>query len=73
MLVGLGTSLQVFSDQEREYEITVTNLTRGQSFTPILAVTHADGANLFSALNESRGSGSFGLETKLEIETKKEG
>ena len=30
------------------YEVTVTNLTRGQRFTPILAVTHQDGFNLFS-------------------------
>ena len=29
------------------YEVTVTNLTRGQRFTPILVATHIDGYNLF--------------------------
>ena len=29
------------------YEVTVTNLTRGQRFTPILVATHMDGFNLF--------------------------
>lgn len=29
------------------YEVTVTNLTRGQRFTPILAVTHDDDFHLF--------------------------
>jgi hypothetical protein len=30
------------------YEITVTNLTRGQSFTPILVATHKAGVSLFA-------------------------
>ena len=29
------------------YEVTVTNLTRGQRFTPILVATHVSGYNLF--------------------------
>lgn len=29
------------------YEVTVTNLTRGQAFTPILVATHRDGVMLF--------------------------
>lgn len=46
------TSLPLLSGvavgQERPvYEVTVTNLTRGQRFTPILVVTHIDGYNLF--------------------------
>ena len=30
-----------------EYEVTVTNLTRGQQFTPILVATHKEGVRLF--------------------------
>lgn len=32
----------------KNYEITVTNLTRGQSFTPILVATHKAGVSLFT-------------------------
>lgn len=41
----LAVSTQAFAG---EYEITVTNLTRGQSFTPILVATHKPGVALFS-------------------------
>lgn len=41
----LAASTQAFAG---EYEITVTNLTRGQSFTPILVATHRPGVTLFS-------------------------
>ena len=30
-----------------EYEVTVTNLTRSQQFTPILVATHKEGVRLF--------------------------
>lgn len=36
------------SDDNRSYEITVTNVTRGQTFTPILVATHKAGLNLFT-------------------------
>jgi hypothetical protein len=39
------------SDEEfggGRYEITVTNLTRGQQFTPILVASHRDGVRLFN-------------------------
>ena len=36
------------SDNNTQYEITVTNLTRGQSFTPILVATHKAGVSLFT-------------------------
>ncbi len=32
----------------QDYEVTVTNLTRGQSFTPILAASHTSGIKLFT-------------------------
>lgn len=33
--------------KDSQYEVTITNLTRGQSFTPILVVSHREGVNLF--------------------------
>ncbi len=33
--------------QERGFEVTVTNLTRGQQFTPILVASHRGGVRLF--------------------------
>ena len=32
----------------RRYEVTVTNLTRGQQFTPILMASHKEGVSLFA-------------------------
>jgi hypothetical protein len=31
-----------------QFEVTITNLTRGQQFTPILVASHTDGINLFA-------------------------
>lgn len=36
------------SDDARRYEVTITNLTRGISFTPILVATHRRGPSLFT-------------------------
>jgi len=33
--------------QEQGFEVTVTNLTRGQQFTPILVASHREGVHLF--------------------------
>ena len=33
--------------QGAEYEVTVTNATRGQTFTPLAVITHAPGVRLF--------------------------
>ena len=47
----LTTGTQVAADEpgnNNHYEITVTNLTRGQSFTPILVATHKAGVSLFT-------------------------
>lgn len=47
----LTTGTQVVADEtdsNNHYEITVTNLTRGQSFTPILVTTHKAGVSLFT-------------------------
>ncbi len=32
---------------DREYEVTITNITKGQTFTPFLATTHHAGLSLF--------------------------
>jgi hypothetical protein len=36
-----------------EYEVTVTNLTRGQQFTPVLVATHKAGVRLFDLGNSA--------------------
>lgn len=53
MAIGLllTTVTQVIADEtdrNNHYEITVTNVTRGQSFTPILVATHKAGVDLFT-------------------------
>ena len=41
---GLGNSLPA---NAADFEVTITNLTRGQQFTPILVATHKAGVKLF--------------------------
>lgn len=36
------------NDRGSRVEVTVTNLTRGQTFTPVLVVTHTEGVSLFT-------------------------
>ncbi|MGH8475485.1 MAG: spondin domain-containing protein, partial [Methylococcales bacterium] len=43
----LAASAQADSDAGNNFEITVTNLTRGQQFTPILVASHKAGVRLF--------------------------
>lgn len=45
-LLGGGT---VFADNSPRYEVTITNLTRGQQFTPVLVASHKQGVSLFNA------------------------
>ena len=44
LLVGTA----VASDDSRMYEVTITNLTRGISFTPIMVATHQPGIKLYA-------------------------
>lgn len=37
----------VWADDMRYYDVTITNVTRGQSFTPVLVATHGDGVRLY--------------------------
>ncbi len=53
----LGGSGSLLADN-RKFEVTVTNLTRGQQFTPILVASHRKGVTLF----ESGSEASFELE-----------
>lgn len=39
----------VLAENSPRYEVTVTNLTRGQQFTPILVASHKGGVSLFKA------------------------
>lgn len=47
-ITGVPTSEIVFAQQGPRYEVTVTNLTRGQQFTPILVASHKEGVKLFT-------------------------
>lgn len=42
------TAPVIASDDAQRYEVTITNLTRGVSFTPILVATHRSGPVLFT-------------------------
>ena len=52
ILVGLAALSGVWAAQayaaEPRFEVTVTNLTRGQVFTPILVASHREGVKLFT-------------------------
>lgn len=43
----MASSVVQATDEMRHYDVTITNLTRGQSFTPVLVATHGDGVRLF--------------------------
>jgi hypothetical protein len=48
LLAGVvGVAVTAFASNQIVFEVTVTNLTRGQRFTPILVATHKAGARLF--------------------------
>jgi hypothetical protein len=50
-LAGLVLSAESLADSRGgpRYEVTITNLTRGQQFTPVLVNSHRPGVQLFSA------------------------
>lgn len=53
-LVGLASTLALSGpaladdDDGKFFEVTITNITRGQTFTPILVATHESGVKLFT-------------------------
>ncbi len=50
---------QAQGPRPRRYEVSITNITKGQTFTPILVATHRAGVRLFE----------LGSEASLELET----
>jgi hypothetical protein len=49
----LVTVESALSEDSARYEVTITNLTRGQQFTPILAATHSRDVRLFEVGSRS--------------------
>jgi hypothetical protein len=47
-LIPLVGSPALAQPRGQRYEVTVTNLTRGQTFTPVLVATHIEGVRLFT-------------------------
>jgi hypothetical protein len=47
-LIGCGLLLGALASAQPRFEVTVTNLTRGQQFTPILVASHKEGVKLFA-------------------------
>ena len=48
LAISAFTGTALADDDNTYYEVTVTNLTRGQTFTPILVATHKAGVRLFT-------------------------
>lgn len=46
--IGFGVTSAQASNDEGMYAVTVTNLTRGESFTPIMVATHTKGTQVFT-------------------------
>lgn len=47
-LIGCGLLVGAMASAQPRFEVTVTNLTRGQRFTPILVASHKEGVKLFT-------------------------
>ena len=47
LCAGLLMSTTAFADGAANYEVTITNLTRAQAFTPVLVASHRGGVKLF--------------------------
>lgn len=45
--IGVRGNRALAQDSAQSFEVTVTNLTQGQRFTPILVATHKQGLKLF--------------------------
>jgi hypothetical protein len=46
-IVGLTATTAYADDNEGMYAVTITNLTRGETFTPIMVATHKKGTHVF--------------------------
>jgi len=47
LTLGIGSAPALASDRGTSYEVTITNLTRGEIFTPVMVATHQRGIKLF--------------------------
>jgi Spondin_N len=47
VITSILAGRSVFAEDNPRYEVTITNLTRGQQFTPILVASHGEGISLF--------------------------
>lgn len=73
MLTGFVSGNVLADSDTKSYKITITNITSGQSFTPVLAITHTRGKPVFSlgepASDElaaiAEGGDTSGLEMKI--------
>jgi hypothetical protein len=48
LAISLISAVSYGNERGRSYDVTVTNMTRGQTFTPILVITHNRGVKLFT-------------------------
>lgn len=56
LLLALGlTASDSRAQGHRRFEVSITNITKGQTFTPILVATHRVGFRLFDLGSEARG------------------
>lgn len=55
MLAVVAAAPAVSADEPRTYEVTVTNLTSGQPFTPALVTTHKGNDDLFTVGSSASG------------------
>lgn len=46
-LAALLASATAGANENKLYEVTITNLTRAQSFTPVLVASHSDGVSIY--------------------------
>lgn len=57
-LVSASLAANSMAQGPRRYEVSITNITKGQTFTPILVATHRPGVRLFE----------LGMEASPELE-----
>jgi len=55
MTAALALSSTAFADDGKTYEVTITNVTAGQTFTPVLAATHRSDIGFFEVGQPASG------------------
>ncbi len=49
LIMSVAAGVALAKDRKLCYDVTITNMTRGQVFTPVLVATHKNGVTLFTA------------------------